>query len=809
MNCCGLPYGVQKQLFVDIEARITISKGFGAVNLELVMDQALCYLLGFGTPRNPAKYLSLVVECCERGHLPAQECIYRAYSALGLPIPQNLPLEAWLIRAADSGSDIAASDLAALGLTENDLEAKRRRRSCIPYSHISRDSTGVDPREFLVHEAVLSGSRSAVIELVSGNRACINCQDRAGNTPLIYACLTGDSEMLDLLLENGADARTTNSRGENSLHFLSLFPVAEVVTVAQKLANAGANPDARACMRCDTGSLTDHGTPLHRAISHGNSAAVEVLLYLGSSPTLAVGPIYVYKSHTLRCNAIQLACMLHEPEILSVLLHSVPHYRMNVDEHTRISLLSFAVKSYSMHRRIVQHGAGLYGSMWKTFAFLLKRGSKTVVNEEGHSALHAAIISGWIDILEHLLTIDELAVDINALVGGLSPLHNSIIQEDEEKLELLMRHGADPLQLTAQKLPQCRGKHTNPLALAATVSKQGSRIAQRLLDLMPETPQQHLDHALGVALESRESSLSVALLERGANLNGLDENGCGYLSVVLRHGNPFDSIEGLEDYIRLSEKFQQRPEFLVQAASQDSALHFGAAQAGLRERYEFSRLYTMLLALFPEKYHLEARNLKGYTPLHMAIHARNPVGVRCLLDAGADINSLQLLDDIPVGPSPKDMVFMQVFTPIQPLDINEDTRRASEHGLQEMLQIFREPEVYSRARRSETVRALRRRVAQMTPLEKRYADFVDVLSFLPEQLPQPENSIMDLEYVKEFQKGQLDEDKFAEFGFHEAEFAATQGRRVQWNGVEGVRFLKHKGRRDLVKRGLWNDYLDP
>lgn len=99
--------------------------------------------------------------------------------------------------------------------------------------------------------------------------------DRAGRSPLHYAALQGDAELVAALIADGADVHLADSNGFTPLHFAAQ---AQRDAVARVLLAAGAPVDAQ----------DQYGkTPLSVALFHvrdGDGAVVRVLLSAGADP---------------------------------------------------------------------------------------------------------------------------------------------------------------------------------------------------------------------------------------------------------------------------------------------------------------------------------------------------------------------------------------------------------------------------------------------------------------------------------------------------------------------------------------------
>jgi ankyrin repeat protein len=68
-----------------------------------------------------------------------------------------------------------------------------------------------------LHWAVLKGNKE-VVELLLVNKADVNAKDNGGDTPLYYAAKYGRKEIMELLLANGSDVNAANKDGWTPLH---------------------------------------------------------------------------------------------------------------------------------------------------------------------------------------------------------------------------------------------------------------------------------------------------------------------------------------------------------------------------------------------------------------------------------------------------------------------------------------------------------------------------------------------------------------------------------------------------------------
>src|ERR1700720_1225487 len=112
------------------------------------------------------------------------------------------------------------------------------------------------------------------IKLLMQSGSNVNSADNRGRTPLYVAAIGGKSNVVDYLLNNGADPNKGASWKGNQrpLHVAAEYGNVEII---QNLLHHGAKIDAR---------TTAGETALHYAAWNGRSAAVKLLLEEGANP---------------------------------------------------------------------------------------------------------------------------------------------------------------------------------------------------------------------------------------------------------------------------------------------------------------------------------------------------------------------------------------------------------------------------------------------------------------------------------------------------------------------------------------------
>jgi ankyrin repeat protein len=542
-----------------------------------------------------------------------------------------------------------------------------------------------------------------------------------------------------------------------------------------------------------------YSTDLHRTVVQRNQTALVELIRNGASAMDTAGPVIIHKQHSFALDAVQLACSYHDAEMLEILLDAAPFYPINVDRNTTLGLLYFAIQCQNTHLRMARYGIDTYFQLEKTIQLLLRRGAANIVDKDGMRALHLAAACDMPEILEYVLTVDVLTQDINTEADGKTPLDIAIFKGRPAAFDLLVAAGAEVSRSSLAG---------HALNIPVQVTPSNDYFLKKTLELGAQSlTSNDKNTALEKALQLQQWAIADFLMSQGANINGLTMYSDQALIQFTVFGGILSSwdlggtLAVLDCLMSLAAKHQQEPQFIVCPTLHSSALHVVAGKISAMAQEEAARVYHLLLAKFPSKDHLEARDYRGFTALHLAVSVRNVVAVRALLDAGADINSMALVEGYPAGQSPKDMAFGQFFSPPIYLDFEPGSRDKADRALEQLINLFTSERYSKLAKRSITLRAEQR--ASVTARHRQVMDYVDELAQHPRPLhPQHSVSLTD-QLVQGIAGGDKEEavQKYQKTGH------VNVGKSIEWAGIECVRFLRHEGAGLLRDIGLLDDYL--
>ncbi|XP_016363419.1 tankyrase, TRF1-interacting ankyrin-related ADP-ribose polymerase b [Sinocyclocheilus anshuiensis] len=399
-------------------------------------------------------------------------------------------------------------------------------------------------------EACRNGDVSRVKRLVDSVN--VNAKDMAGrkSTPLHFAAGFGRRDVVEHLLQTGANVHSRDDGGLIPLHNACSFGHAEVVSL---LLCSGADPNAR-----DNWNYT----PLHEAAIKGKIDVCIVLLQHGADPNIRntdgksaldladPSAKTVLTGEYKKDELLEAARSGNEEKLMALLTP------LNVNCHASDGRKSTSQKMLSTPL----HLAAGYNRV-RIVQLLLQYGADVHAKDKGGLVpLHNACSYGHYEVTELLL---KHGACVNAMdLWQFTPLHEAASKNRVEVCSLLLSHGADPTLLN------CHGKSavdvapTTELKERLTYEFKGQTLLQaaREADMakVKKTAQEIIsfkhphshDSALHCAVASphpKRKQVTELLLRKGANIHEKNKDFMTPFHVASERGHN-DVLEVLQKH---------------------------------------------------------------------------------------------------------------------------------------------------------------------------------------------------------------------------------------------------------------------
>jgi ankyrin repeat protein len=308
----------------------------------------------------------------------------------------------------------------------------------------------------------------------------------------------------------------------------------------------------------------------------------------------------------------------------------------------------------------------------------------SVSNKHGETALHFVAASGREDAVKLFLK-KEYVPDINLTDhAGWSALHHLAASGDElelfklfqkKKISLKQASTAEksgfPVGTTALDIAKAKSRNEIlPLLDTEKTTFTPAEIRQAALDGKISVVEKYLQNGGDVELVDEEDGASI-LIDVSRNSNGLD-NTAEMVSLLLKYGANINATQngGFNALMicinSLYNKGPRIPAFdgeymehvkiariLIDQGINLSQAKNGSLQKALRDAAEISPEITQMIVdklntLNKLKEELDYQDSDGFTAMHTAVRSGKLETIRCLVDAGANINIAEDYGFIPL-----------------------------------------------------------------------------------------------------------------------------------------------------------------
>jgi len=353
----------------------------------------------------------------------------------------------------------------------------------------SRDNDNLTPLHIVAQRADASATKpdhSPPLFMASNNG-----RDNRTSTPLHLASVTGSLDIVNLLIEYGADPNALDATQSSPLH---LALVNENLDVVRLLIEHGADVNV---------PNDKKRTPLHLAAVSGSSDVIELLLQKNAA---------VNTRDDRTSTPLHLASVTGNSHIVKLLIgHEAD---LNALDATQSAPLHLALvnENFDIVRLLIEHGADV-----------------NVPDHKKLTPLHLAAINGSSDVIVIELLL-QMKADVNSQDDNKStPLHLAADSGSLQAVTLLLGREANA---NARD-----NKRSTPLHLA---SRRGSfNLVKLLLDggADPNAQNDKGWTALHIATQGGAFEVVQCLLKRGANVNTREGDGRTPLHVASNNKN--------------------------------------------------------------------------------------------------------------------------------------------------------------------------------------------------------------------------------------------------------------------------------
>ncbi|RDW69089.1 NACHT and Ankyrin domain protein [Aspergillus mulundensis] len=403
-----------------------------------------------------------------------------------------------------------------------------------------------------------SRGHSEMVEFLLENGADGNAMARDGSTALHLATQYGQRKVMKILLHHPVNAQVANLEGATSLQ-LAVKTEADEATVPLLIKNK---------VDVDTRNIRTGDTALHLAIEWRRPRIILYLLDKGAS---------IDMTNEDGFTPLQLAVKSDNCEAISVLLQR----RANIEARSLSGLTALQIAAYEEH--------------WIAFDLLIIGGADiNAWNKEGESLIHEQARKATSPSIASKLL--DQGANIEALTAkGLTPLHCAAVGSNKTMFLFLISRGAKPTALTA--------KGDSLLHITLPVLKEGFDILRLALNY-------------------------------GNNVNTVSNEGWTPLhqAVYVGTGSPDHEFPQIAEYIQLLVSRGADINARLQAPTNNGETPLHLAVTAIVTRPDLVQL------LLQSGADMNAPTADGKTPLHLAAERGREAIFRILYDAGADMS---------------------------------------------------------------------------------------------------------------------------------------------------------------------------
>ena len=527
-----------------------------------------------------------------------------------------------------------------------------------------------------LHYAARNGCCTEVLQAIISHGGDVNATSKENVTPLFRACVKGNKDTINVLLNAGADLNIADVDGYSCLHYAA---GTDCCTEAlQAIISHGGDVNA---------TSKENVTPLMLACVKGNKDAINVLLNAGADPNIADvdgGTCLHDAAGTDCCTAVlpskishggdvnatnkknrtplMLACWKRNEDAIHVLLNAGAD--LNIADASGDTCLHYAARNdccTDVLQAIISHGGDVNATSKENVTPLIRACVKgnddaihvllnagadlNIADVDGYTCLHYAARNGC--CTEVLQAIISHGGDVNATSKeNVTPLFRACVKGNKDTINVFLNAGAD-LNIADVDGYSClhyaAGTDCCTEALQAIISHGGDVNA---------TSKENVTPLMLACVKGNKDAINV-LLNAGADPNIADVDGdtclhdaagtdccTAVLPSIISHGGDVNATNKKnrtplmlacwkrnEDAIHVL--LNAGADLNIADASGDTCLHYAARNDCCTD---------VLQAIISHGGDVNATSKENVTPLIRACVKGNDDAIHVLLNAGADLN---------------------------------------------------------------------------------------------------------------------------------------------------------------------------